>query len=433
MACFEEHFDLEGAFEQMLEEEQEREGRSRSPRRHAEEEAEEQHAPQDAEAQAEPGEPAGEPGDADEQGSTAAGSSTDAPPGPDAFGITLDEGNVPEAEELPTSGRAFATRAERLGLTYPRCPVPLEVVVDKLLAIGCVKGVRACVETHEDGSPHIHAFVQKTRNQLGCRDFDISYQDQNYHPNIRKIANNTHAVHWYFYLQKETVPLQKGVFKTPSLGGRSKKGIEVLKEAERDGTEAALRAYVEQGGALEKVPNMARAIEIVKKKELKVPRWQKNADEHTIVLRAWQRDLLAKLDQPPKKRQLFWVSGPPDSGKSTFANYLATHFGKDDVFYAGKSVCYENLVWMYKCQCVVVFDFPKSYDWMKMGPFAASCIEKFTEFGNIMTTPRYTGKHVQLLGHCIVFSNIECIPELMHRDIVEVNLLKMSEAERNRV
>lgn len=406
MALFEEDFDFEAALEEAIEEDQNARGS----------------------ADADPGEPAGEAGEAEGEqvGEEEGAFVSDAA----HFGIDVaDESKLPEAEELPVEGRAFHTAATRLGLTYARCTMDPKALLQKLVEQPWCLGGRAVRETHADGTPHVHVFLQKKRTKVSGTAFDVN----GFHPNIRPMKTQAHAVHWHFYLEKEGRPVQCGVYKVPTMGGRGKKGVDILKDAQKDGVKVALEKYIEAGGQVEKVPMVQKGLEIMLAPEQKKARWQHVADAQQITLRAWQKDLIAKLKEPPQPRQLFWVSGPPGCGKTTFSNEIKKIFGNDDVLFCGKSVSYDGLVYMYTQQSVVVFDFPKSYDWAQMAKPAAACIEKFTEFGSMMNTPKYRGKGVQLLGHCVVFANVECIQELMHRDVVEINLSHMSEAQRNRL
>lgn len=421
MACFEEEFDIEAALAEAIE----AEAASSTARGSADVEPEVVASSGEEEAVHE----------VDPETSTAAEVEVHEVEGggAEARGVDVDNLELPEEEALPTEGRAFTLRAKRVGLTYAQCPIPPEEAAKMLMGVKGTVGLRVAAEKHADGTPHLHVFLQKGQERKDGNVYDLTFEGKTYHPNIRPLKSAKHACNWHFYIEKESKPVQAGTYKVPALGGRGKKAVDLLKTATTSGVDEALKEYIENDGKLERVAQVETGLRRMLQPAAKKPRWLDEAESHSIVLRAWQKDLLAKLDSPPRKRQLFWVSGPPDCGKSTFAAYLAKHFGKDEIFYAGKSVSYDGLVWMYKQESIVVFDFPKSFDWIKMGQHAASCIEKFTEFGNMMVTPKYTGKKVRLLGHCIVFANIESIPELQHRDVVEVNLLHLSEAQRNRV
>lgn len=353
--------------------------------------------------------------------------------GAEARGVNLEELEIPTEEELPKVGRAFTLRASRIGLTFAQCDIGPEEAARQLMEVKGTIGLRIAQETHADGTPHLHCLLLKGRERKDGDAYDIKKEGKSFHPNIRVLKTAKHACHWHFYLEKESKPMQAGTYKVPAMPGRKQKGEDILKDAKNEGVPAALRKYIEGGGQVEKVPMVQKGLEIMLAPEKKKARWQHVADEQQIVLRAWQKSLIAKLKEPPKPRQLFWVSGPPGCGKTTFSNYLVKEFGKEDVFFCGKSVSYDGLVYQYKEESIVLFDFPKSFDWMQMAKPAAACIEKFTEFGCIMNTPKYKGRTVQLLGHCVVFANIESIQELQHRDVVEINLLHMSEAQRNRL
>ncbi len=58
---------------------------------------------------------------------------------------------------------------------------------------------------------------------------------------------------------------------------------------------------------------------------------------------------------------------------------------------------------------------------MPIGDHLASTIEKFSDFGQTLTSRKYKGKKIDVLGHVIVFSNRHCLDQLSHRDIIRIN------------
>lgn len=85
------------------------------------------------------------------------------------------------------SARNF--NAKNFFLTYPRCPVSANVLLEHLKQLSTPRGVslqptyiRVCQETHQDGFPHLHAlFCLPVPYRASERFFDY----QGYHPNIQ--------------------------------------------------------------------------------------------------------------------------------------------------------------------------------------------------------------------------------------------------------
>ena len=61
-------------------------------------------------------------------------------------------------------------------LTYPQCPMGKTLALELLRAKKPVRGMVVAAEKHEDGSPHIHAYVLlKTRyNCTNCHFWDLN-------------------------------------------------------------------------------------------------------------------------------------------------------------------------------------------------------------------------------------------------------------------
>lgn len=81
-------------------------------------------------------------------------------------------------------------------ITWPKCPVPKELVRDILIAKSPIKHVVVARELHEDGSPHLHACVwYKDLKCFNERSFDIMWDRPGtdkeramvWHPNIQTV------------------------------------------------------------------------------------------------------------------------------------------------------------------------------------------------------------------------------------------------------
>jgi hypothetical protein len=91
---------------------------------------------------------------------------------------------------------------------------------------------------------------------------------------------------------------------------------------------------------------------------------------------------------------------------------------------AGQSASLDNVAYGYDQEGVIAWDLPRTFDFEEKGDHIANVIEKFSDFGQSITSKKYKGKTQQVRGHTIVFSNREPLEQLAHRDIVHINLEK---------
>lgn len=104
-----------------------------------------------------------------------------------------------------TVSSKFRCQYKTIGLTYSRCPLSREIILEKITEKLSSSGYRLTTyyvvqELHEDGGEHIHAWIEldRTPNIRGSRYFDIKIEDKVYHPNWGKYKRS-----WVFnYLKK---------------------------------------------------------------------------------------------------------------------------------------------------------------------------------------------------------------------------------------
>ena len=89
---------------------------------------------------------------------------------------------------------------------------------------------------------------------------------------------------------------------------------------------------------------------------------------------------------------------------------------------AGQSASLDNVVYGYDEEGVIAWDLPRTFNFQDLGNSMASVIEKFSDFGQSITSKKYSGKTQKVLGHCIVFSNSKPLEQLGHRDIIHIDL-----------
>lgn len=101
-------------------------------------------------------------------------------------------------------------------------------------------------------------------------------------------------------------------------------------------------------------------------------------------------------------------------------NYINENYDYG-IYSAGSTASLDNAVYGYEEQGAIAWDIPKNYDYETFGNSLASTIEKFSDYGQYLTSRKYAGKKIQVKGHVIVFSNRPVIAQLKHRDIIEIN------------
>jgi len=142
--------------------------------------------------------------------------------------------------------------------------------------------------------------------------------------------------------------------------------------------------------------------------------------ENTKLSR-WQEQLWNLINEQPKNRRIIWVYGKPNSGKSFMFNYIQDNFTKE-LYSAGQSASADNIIYGYDGEGVIAWDLPKNFNFNndELVNSLTSVIEKFSDFGQILTSKKYAGKKQRVLGHTLVFSNREPLEQLQHRDLVVI-------------
>ena len=159
------------------------------------------------------------------------------------------------------------------------------------------------------------------------------------------------------------------------------------------------------------------------KTENKVRKYYDLPDYSNATLSETQKEVWELLQTTPKPRRIIWVSGQYGSGKSFLYQYIKSNH-EYEMYDAGQSASLDNVAYGYDQEGVIAWDLPRTYDWDEKSNHLANVIEKFSDFGQSVTSKKYKGKTQQIRGHTIVFSNEPPISQLQHRDIIHIELKK---------
>ena len=307
----------------------------------------------------------------------------------------------------------FQVRTTRIALTFARCPIALEEVFSQLAAGSkAIKGMRGVIEPHRDGTPHVHVIVQKRNSAIPYRNLMLQQQGVVYRCDIRTLSTKKYQLNWHEYVSKHSVPCNWGEYEVPLLK-QTKTAQELVTTARDSGIPEALQDFIE-GGGLQHVSAVRRGLEIMTTNGESTVRFV--PPPLSLRLRPWQVDLLAKLNSMPKVRRIFWVWGPPKSGKTTFTRYLEQEYS-GGIVNMGECIEMARALQAYRGQALVIWDFPKSFDWGPLSHRVGTVLETFSEFGSWRRSTMYGGERVQLCNHVLVFANVPPIENVTHRHL----------------
>lgn len=100
----------------------------------------------------------------------------------------------------------YRLQAKQVFLTYPQCGVSKEELADHLMGLRETVRLVVAQEKHEDGSPHLHAYVN-FREKLRTTDSRF-FDYQGHHPNVQPAQSPAAVVK---YVQKDGDFIQRGI------------------------------------------------------------------------------------------------------------------------------------------------------------------------------------------------------------------------------
>lgn len=324
-------------------------------------------------------------------------------------------------------------RAYKLFITIPHTDVTVSECIEKFRGYKQVVYCKVAQEHHEDGDTHIHMFMSfklqvkystlfsllkellSSKRIQGAINFQVPKSNDAVCKYIDKEGNTQE-----FGNRPERIG-------KPLTGqeSRNKGASHAIDEARKGNIAEAMEILLEHQ-PMRMLENGDNIVENLKKlnqtrKKYELPIFTK---ENT-KFKKWQQQLVDLVSTTPKKRRIIWVVGEPESGKTFIHDYLANIENYEYGLYdAGQSVSYDNVVYGYDEEGIISWDFPMNYDWATYETQAGNLIEKFSDFGTIVSSKKYKGSSKYIRGHVLVFSNREPLENLKHRDIITIRASK---------
>nr|CDN40959.1 replication associated Protein [Tomato leaf curl New Delhi virus] len=119
----------------------------------------------------------------------------------------------------------FCVNAKNIFLTYPKCPIPKEQMLELLRNISCPSDklfIRVSQEKHQDGSLHIHALIQfKGKSQVPKPQTSRCHSPKYLHPIPPKLPGSKVQLRCQVYVEKDGDYIDWGEFQ---IDGRSARG-----------------------------------------------------------------------------------------------------------------------------------------------------------------------------------------------------------------
>lgn len=295
---------------------------------------------------------------------------------------------------------------------------------DEVKSINAVEAVYLIYgREHPDTTPHLQGYIQ-FKNQKRMNEVKKALGTQRLHLEVSKGTAEQNIV----YCSKEdTNPFIKG---EPKLKGNqyskriqdnTAELLEALEQAQQGNTEEALE-QIKQSNPRDYLlykNNIITTLQSENKTRLKYELPDMSAQNNK--LKPQQQKVWDLLQQTPKQRRIIWVTGNYGSGKSYLYNYIKSNhaYGMYD---AGQTASLDNIAYGYDEEGVIAWDLPRTFNFTDLSNPIASVIEKFSDFGQTITSKKYAGKTQQVRGHAIVFSNAPPLEQLLHRDVIHIDL-----------
>ncbi len=339
------------------------------------------------------------------------------------------------------SSKLLEARITTNFITIPQTTINYKELLNNLSAYNQVKYAIIKLEQHKDEGYHIHIVI-KTKQQVKLKSIHniiistpgeikgtINYQKpEKINATIQYLKKTLTEVDGEPYLEYGETPLDQGISKKNNIDTNNQEILVALALAKEGKTEEALEHIMNTNPDkyLLYKNTIINTLEETNKTRLKYD--LPDMSMENVKLSEHQEKIWNLLQGTPKQRRIIWVTGAYGSGKSFLYNYIKkNHLYR--MYDAGSTASLDNIAYGYDEEGVIAWDLPKAFNFTDYGDAIAAVIEKFSDFGQSITSKKYNGKTQNVRGHVIVFSNNEPIKQLKHRDIIHIDLTNGQQEE----
>ncbi|ADN93260.1 replication associated protein [Digitaria didactyla striate mosaic virus] len=244
-------------------------------------------------------------------------------------------GEYPSSESAASLPLSFNVRSQHVFLTYPRCPIPPKDAgsfLKKLCKRYNIQYMYIAQELHQDGEPHLHAFLQfdKVFRTTSAKYFDFF----EFHPNIQAARNPEKTLE---YCQKNPADFyEDGVFVKPKASRkrklasftRDKKMKQIMANAtSRDEYLSMIRKAFPFDWAirLQQFEYSAKALFPEAPIQYQPQFVSNDMSDHPVIGEWLDTEFFTQERGPHHRRRSLYICGPTRTGKTSWARSLGTH------------------------------------------------------------------------------------------------------------
>jgi len=297
-------------------------------------------------------------------------------------------------------------------ITIPQTTINYKELHQELVEYEQTKYIITKLEQHEDEGRHIHIVV-KFKQQVKIKEI---------HNRIMKHSDNAQQIKGLInyqtpkkinatiqYLKKEYTEIEDEPYLEwgdapkdtgrPAMTAKEQIVLEALNEAREGNTEEAIET-IRNINPIDYIKYKNQIHEVVTSENKTYKKYDlPDISQDSVKLSTQQQKVWDLLQTTPKARRIIWITGNYGSGKSFLHNYIHENheYGTYD---AGQTASLDNIAYGYNEEGVITWDLPRTYDFTNYGDAIANVIEKFSDFGQTITSKKYNGKTLLSVVRC---------------------------------
>jgi len=246
-----------------------------------------------------------------------------------------------EVSETSTSSssskKSFRLNSQTLFLTYPKCGLEPSICLELIQKVVGLEVYLIAQEQHMDGTYHLHCYL-RLEKKINCRNerfFDLSYENNVYHPNIQSVRSPKAVIKYVckdgkYVTNMSQHTIDEAIKNNVKVGDLYAEAMDKAKESFEDGMKVLEHAKTYRDLAIH-----GEAIE----RNMRARKKQKTTPKYTLD----QFKLTFEWDKT--KTLVLW--GPTNTGKTSLAKALlpnALFVRHIDALKEYKSGNYEGIV-----------------------------------------------------------------------------------------